>query len=302
LELAAHLRLELVPDFSYGIQEILRGLIQLFPHRRSVAVLGVQPSGSEELMTGLVKEGVQLQRIPFLWKTFSAQSLQSSLETLKPDTLFVFTELFEPLTGLYYPWEEVRKFCAQKKIFLVSGVRRTFLENQGWVGPESPFEAFVYEMEDMGGMPSFWLGGERVRCERWLNLAPNFTQASLATLESWLKSKPWGSSGASNPSADLESVGPWKNLSFSGIKHLVDRQIGWVPGFDGSALVSLLSPKGHEVSTANACHWGSPHINPCLLGLGLTAEEIQSSLIVSKKSLINPQFQKDLTEACKYLS
>jgi len=307
---APPIRLELALDSTHALNELLRGLANLFPHKRSIARLGSLPTPVFEVVKGFAKEGYAVQEIPVNFKNFDEAAALKAFEGLKKDTLFVVASVGAPLTGILYPTGWMRERCAERQMFFIGYAHSAFYENQFFV-PENPFEAFVYDPYLKDSTIAFWLGGERHQGEAVLWGKPHFLWRHIEFLEKNLVQAMKASSAADAKRKSkidafekkvLAEIQGAETLSpRGGLGRLYDRAIFSFKGCDGSALVEFLHKKGYEIESAAVCHWGSPHLPQWLLDGGYTPEEVQSSLFIDFQTLDKSSFFVDLSEAVGYL-
>ncbi len=309
LHLPSEMRLDLALDSTHALNDLLRGLANLFPHKRSIARFGALPSPLQEVVRGFAREGFTVQEIPVNLKAPSKEAADAAMATLKKDTLFIAASFATPLLGALYPVEWVRSHCASKQMFFIGYGPSAFWE-RGLLIPQTPFEAFVYEPDlDIGSL-AFWIGGERLHGENLFWGKPHFKWAHVEALKKYIKDH----QVAHDENEKIQTVDNFE-LGFArevpGVSSLLqhgdkknrlyDRAVLSVFGCDGSALTELLSKKGYDVYSAAACHWGTPHLNNWMAGSGFSPEEIQSSLFIASDVLEKASFKVDLIEAVRYL-
>lgn len=313
LKLSDSLRLELAFDSTHAINDLARGLANLFPHKRSLAKLGHLPSPLSEVIKGFATEGFAIQEIPVNLKSFDEGQAEAAFASLKKDTLFVLGSFqASPLDSLY-PTKWLREKCREKQLFFLAQVSSEFLSHRS-VLPETPFEAFVYNPGLATTNIHFWIGGERCQGESLLWGKPHFENSAFLSLKSALpelferaKVQAVQNKNAEKTIFDFESrvvgkiPGAKALLPPNGVGRLWNRASLSFEGCDGSALVSMLEKKGYDVLTLSACFSESPHLPQWLVDSGFSASELQSSLLVNLETLSKSGFLDDLSEIVNYL-
>lgn len=302
LEIPAEVQVDLALDRVHGVNDLARSLADLNPHKKSIAILGAQPSPVREVAIGLGKTGFVVQEIPVSFSHFQLQSLSEAWEKLKKDTLFVLGAAVEPFTGALYPFDWIRTEASKKNIFSLIYQSPDSLK-KGLIVPRTPWEGVIAD--------PFWgeedtlalvLKGERCHGESLLWGDPHFSDQSVENLAETL------SQGRGNKEIEPEDQPAIRSFekkvreSLSGVvktlpddcARLYDRAVLFVDGVNGDALCHALAQKKWEAFTSAACSWDDPHLNAWLPKLGFSPETAQSCLLVPLSVAKKEGFYKDL--------
>jgi len=285
LLLPAGIRLDFAFDAVHGLNELTRSLADLHPHKRSLAVLGPQPSPLAEIAMQFASQGFNVQTIPLSFSNFDEGALKTSWSSLKKDTLFILCSAVEPLTGVFYPYEWIRQEAAIKNIFTIIYQSPDSLSH-GLIVPETPFESIC--ADPLWGQTSgltLLLKGERCLGERVLWGEPRYELEAIKKLEEALLTPLPKLNEDKSMVLDFESKIKSRfegkvHLLSEGMIRLYDRSVFFVDGVGGEALVHQLEEWSIRSFTAAACAWNSPIINPWLIHSGLSTAWVQSSLIL----------------------
>ncbi len=305
LNIPENIQIEIALDLVHGLNELTRSVAQLHPHKRSIAVLGPQPSPINEIIKGFSSEGFSVQELPVSFMNPDEKSLSEAWEKLKKDTLFVLGSAVEPLTGCIYPFDWIRREAPKKNIFSLIYYSPDALKKK-LIVPQSPWEGFVADpLWDEPHTLSLVLKGERCQGDRLLWGAAHYSEAGVKLLGDKLMSGRGEESSETEDKKQIQEFEKNLNLEFKntvGIlplscARIFDRAVLFIKGVNGDALIHILKEQGYEAATGAACTWNSPHINNWLPATGINVEMVQTSLIIPLKTLRKTDFSKHLVAA-----
>jgi hypothetical protein len=116
-EPGAHVEtLRAYPDLSTGLNEIARGLVRMYPHKRKLGYLRGGGLHFEPLVKSLSIEGILAE--PLDVKDLSKS--EEWLSKLSKDGLMFLDVIDDPMTGEIFSLHELRTQLAAKKIFTLS--------------------------------------------------------------------------------------------------------------------------------------------------------------------------------------
>jgi cysteine sulfinate desulfinase/cysteine desulfurase-like protein len=301
LKLPREVRLDLAFDAVHALNELTRSLADLHPHKRSIAILGAQPSPLAEIAIQFASQGFNVQAIPVSFTMHDEHALQTAWAALKKDTLFVLSSVVEPLTGALYPIEWLRTEAFKKNIFTLLYQSQDSLSH-GLLTPQNAFEGICADplWGETSGL-TLLLKGERCLGDKLLWGEPRFEIKAIETLEKALL-KPLETSKENKKTVlDFESkvreeFGSTANFLGDGVDRLYDRAVLFFDGVGGDSLVHDLEKNKIQAFTGAACAWNSPNLNSWLPQLGINQAWVQSSLILPLKELEKPAILKTLFE------
>jgi cysteine sulfinate desulfinase/cysteine desulfurase-like protein len=285
LKLPKDVRLDLAFDAVHALNELTRSLADLHPHKRSVAILGAQPSPIAEIAVQFASQGFNVQHIPVSFTHYDEAGLQTAWAALKKDTLFVLTSVVEPLTGALYPVEWLRSEAIKKNIFTLLYQSPDSL-GRGLITPQNAFEGIC--ADPLWGQTSaltLLIKGERCGGEKLLWGEPRFEIEAIKSLEKSLLNS------LDSKGEDKEIVLAFENklkaklgasVHFLGedTERLYDRAVVFTEGASGDSLIYELSKSKIEAFTGAACAWDNPNLNSWLPQLGISQDWVQTSLIL----------------------
>ena len=140
------------PGISHALSEMVRGLIQLFPHRKSFAVLRGSGPFFEELsnfagMEGLVRTELTVRDL---------QDPNATLAKIPKDCLFVLGSYDDPFTAEVFPFETLFESLHKNRCFTI-GLSHSVHLARGFL-PISQYMATVGKIPNQG---AFALLGQR---------------------------------------------------------------------------------------------------------------------------------------------
>ncbi len=100
---------------AHAVFETCEGASNFFSHKRGLGLVRGQTPIFNQLLPGLYKDGYQVQ--PQVGWPYGGE--KAWVEGLKKDTNFVLYSSDHPITGEFYPWQELDLAANEKKIFSV---------------------------------------------------------------------------------------------------------------------------------------------------------------------------------------
>jgi hypothetical protein len=287
---APPLSFDLFLDPVHAINDISRGLAEMHPHKRSIAILGGVPEPLHSVARGFAKSGYSVQEIKVnMLAPYSEQNFSEQIAQLKKDTLFVLGSAIEPITGLIYPWNSVREELLKKSIFLVKYFNAESLL-LGHPLPLSELEAFIFNT----GTPTLAARGARCKIDPLLWGRSNFLRDQvLRACERFLKSGHYGHH-EENYIVDFEKEIQAQDSRVELLpfwqQRVSDRAVFFIKQVNGDAFVKFLlevAPEfASEITTADSVFWNNPHSPQWMTSLGFSPHHARSSVILSSRILL----------------
>ncbi|MGE3973491.1 MAG: hypothetical protein AB7F59_03085 [Bdellovibrionales bacterium] len=284
------------PDLSTGLNEIARGLIRMYPHKRKFAYLRGAGLNFDPIVQSLSIEGVQGE--PLDVKDIG--NMDDWLSKLSKDCLLFLDVIDDPMTGEIFGLEKLRAELANKKIFTLSVFHGIHLCRE--VPPIHQFAAYFMNVSDRISVAR--LGA---KCSR---LPP-----MIAGLSEWVRALDLEklelySKVTENKKLveDFESkkLAGSKPFFTSGKSRLFDRAAIVFEDVDGEAFIQELAqhlkikllPPGQEkrLETTSGCRWGGFEFFKYYESQGLPPETLRGLVLISLE-LLNPDLEKHLLTA-----
>ena len=298
-EVPANFRFEIYRDSIIGLNEIVRGLLEFFPHKRTVAFIqGTTPKISS-FLAGLSRDGIVTKEIPL---DLAQQDPAAAFQLCDDDTLMVIAGTRDPLTGQTFSLQTFQALLGPKKIFSVEV--SPSLSAVDFSIPSSPYRAQLVSLRP--GL-AVCVMGSRAKGPPLLMGTPYFGSADESALAEEFSKLDLGASLPQEAAVDkFESQVPTGAHVFftTETQRLKDRAVLVWDGFDGYAICELLCEKnkwdfnqtlGTGLDTASGCRWSEWNFNTWLNEQGLSAET-QRGLVVFSAELVltNPQLATQL--------
>jgi len=282
----------LVPGISYGLNEVVKGIVRMFPHKKSYALIkGTGPYWTE-LIYWLSVEGLSPQ-------FFDIKNINQSgewIESLNKDTLFLLDSLNDPITAQVFSLTELHQQLHARKIFSIS-VDHFALEQAVAL---NPFEVRV--LKNPNNLATLLMGSRSTRIQPLVAGTSDWfsTGAMLEGLNSYSEHQMMVKDFESRLE---EGFLPLLNKN---TKRIYDRAVIYHPQIDGQAVMEALGRElnlkwntpGLEdrVETLSLCRWNALKDFDWYEAQGISLENLSGTLIIDAQFL-TPQVSLSLWSA-----
>lgn len=303
LGLPENVRCEIAASGIVGVNEAVRGLANMSPHKMSMAYFLATPPPLDKFLTAFAGDGYALQKVGFDPQDTQYLKVWEDLGKLKKDTLLFLTAATDPLFGIQYPYKELGEKLSVNKTFAVTYFGPSSLTEIPI--PTNPWEVFV--LDPMWGQENpiaLILRGDRAIAEPFIRGIQNFHPKAVEGLLGALNRK-WTSEEKRIQNFENEILKEQSGLFegiHPGIKRLKDRAVLFLKKAHGDAVAHELGTKGFCVDTGASCRWNFPHLNSWLPPLGISGESVERSLVIPVEVLDLPNFKSQLVETSKKFS
>lgn len=244
-------RASFYPGFSYALTEAIRGMQNLFPHKKKVYLLGNAHPLMEEAYQYLSGEAFDIKMIP--WKDLASQEE----EILKEDFNFVLYCEDHFLTGEIFPWKEFSEKLEAKRKYSISLSSSSHLSQAEEYQKKNSFHIRIL---GVGRRSAIGLYGSRLRKLSALGIGKDAVDLqSFEDFKNFSVENVLSESDLKSAEKAFDSIDGVESY-FSGQSRYRDRFVLRIPGVDTFAIkqMYLRESKSLEgkIITASLCEWG----------------------------------------------
>lgn len=271
------------PDVPTALNEGVRGLARLFPHKKALAVVKGSGPWFDPLVVFMATEGYQIQEIPFA----ETQSGSTWISTLNKDCLMVLHGVDDPITSRILEKPDWLNALQEKKIFsvAVSNAHHHGRPPQGILSHQLRIlsggnDGALLVVGDRASRIESLVVGIRPSRRSDLEFLRTIFAESVVYREKieTFEKKGWGGS---------------QTILVSGDERVWDRAVLYWNDLDGSAVIDTLATKlkwtlsdpGEEprLESVSLCRWGGLSGTKWLREQGYTPEQLRGLVIISGK-------------------
>lgn len=286
-----NVNLDVALDTVHGLNELTRSVALLHPHKLSIATLGALPAPLDGLVKGFKSEGYKVQEIPVNLLSSNWEG-ENALQELKKDTVFILASAQEPFTGIKYPWEKLRDFAKEKKIFLITYFAPAALGTQVPI-PQSDFEGVV--LDPLWGQelaPTLLLKGSRLKGDPLLWGQPEVSEVgSMALQKTFQTPVEQSKEKALEFEKTLSQKYDFVTAPCMELDRVYDRGILTVKDHHADELKHQLGQKNIQVESLASCSWNHPLGFSWLVKGGFQELDIQSTIVVPLSEMTKEGFE-----------
>jgi hypothetical protein len=306
VEIPQNFKFEVYRDALIGLNEIVRGLLEFFPHKTTVVfVRGTTPKISS-FMAGLARDGIITKEISF---ELAQEDAAAALAACDADTLMVVSGSVDPLSSRKFQLEAFRGLLISKKIFSVELFPSP--DTLDFSTAPSPYRA---QLVSVGPSLAVALVGSRAKGPTLIMGDPYFGPADLKNLSTKLED---ADRVAKSVVQDFEQKLPGGAVPFfkDGESRIFDRAVLTWPGIDGYAICELLCERkgwsldeapesvlGTRMDTGSGCRWSEWNGTAWLRDQGY-ADEVTRGMVIFSAALLHaePLLAQELDSVCAQL-
>lgn len=266
--------------------EAAYGLVQVFAHKRSLAVIKGFSPVFDFLVAQYLKEAFQVQATDHGAITSAAEWC----EQFKKDTNFVLLAEDHPVTGAIFNTEEIDQILNSKKIFSLRVSHARHLQGAEEVRP------FSARILSFGADLAVTVYGSKFRAQGLI--APQMGWEKSGTIQKIQRKRK--RIFDQNLVQTFENQFPdWQYFQV-GSKRIYDRAVLVFPGATGEAIISELAEAmslnrnliADLMSTTHACAWEDPLVVKSWWSPAPTAEQLRGLVVFSAELLARKDFAK----------
>jgi hypothetical protein len=284
------------PDLSTGLNEIARGLVRMYPHKRKFAYLRGAGLNFDPIVQSLSVEGI-------LSEPLDVKDISPSVDwlaKLSKDCLMFLDVIDDPMTGEVFELEKIRADLVTKRIFTLTVSHNFHLCRE--LPPIHQYGAYFMNVSDHISVAR--LGA---KCSK---LPP-----MIAGLSEWVRALKLDQLDLYKKiSEDQKKIEAFEKKGVEGAKpffahgksRLFDRAAILFDDVDGEAIITELAeklkikldPPGQEkrLETTSGCRWGGFEFFKFYESQGLSQDSLRGLVLISLE-LLNPELEKYLAEA-----
>lgn len=279
---------------SHGLNEIVRGLVRLFPHKKSYAVIVGCGPYFDPLSPILSMEGLNEQKIEL-------KDLKNSpdwFQKLNKDTLFLLSSFDDPITGEIFDLSGVRKLASDQKMMTVT----LYHHHHQYHALHSvlPTEACLLSL-----VPNLSIGILGSRTARVQSLIYGFQNWAIMPPAISLLETPKKEKQELVETFESEKWGGFEPFFPKGSTRVFDRAVFYWRDMDGEAFVQELNKEmsrdwkkpGLEnlIETTSLCRWGGLKTFDWYSAQGHDHEKMRGLIVLSADLLdqdLGPKIDK----------
>lgn len=284
--------LRLCQGAVHALYETIHSLVQLFPHKKSIAVVGGATPHFEPLLPYFFRETFQIQQM----LNSQIESPEGYVSALNKDTLFVLLCDDHAVTDRLYDYAKIEALLAEKKIYCIRLSHSQHLYQRTWSGA---FSSMVYSVSpDL----AICVSGARIKS---LPIMASHLSWSLQKVTEELQSYSKSTNEVDEKLVKkIESSLPkgMSPLLKAGTARIYDRACIVMEKVNSEAVQKKLAAAlGHtiqapgyerDIESLNPCRWSQLGEQAWWQDPALTSEEECGGLMLSVQILKHPQFQK----------
>lgn len=284
-----------------ALYETVHSLVQLFPHKKSMALINGATPFFEPLMPYFFRETFQIQNIV----PSQIESPEGYVASLQKDTLFVLLCDDHAVTGQLYDFAKIEELLTEKKIFCIRLSHSEHFTQKRW--PKN-FSSTIFSVApDL----AISVSGPRVKALTILSANLQWNSVKVeADLENYAKKVDLVDRAAvENFEANLPE---WATpLLAKNTARVFDRACIVIKEMNSEAFqkelakelgINLNSPSyEREIESLNACRWNQMRDQAWWSDPTPKTEDWQGGLILSTKTIKHPTFKQALEKTHKTL-
>ncbi|MGE0632884.1 MAG: hypothetical protein AB7O96_10770 [Pseudobdellovibrionaceae bacterium] len=284
-----------------AVYETVHSLVQLYPHKKSMAVINGATPFFEPLMPYFFRETFQIQNI----LPSQIESVEGFVGSLQKDTLFVLMCDDHAVTGQLYNFSALEQALADKKIFCIRLSHSQHFYQKNW--PKN-FSSVIFSVE-----PDLALSVSGARVKSLVLVSANLQWSSVKvekSLEAYSQSKTHEDQNAVESFEKALPVG-CRPLLKQGTARVFDRSCIVLENVNSEAVQAELAKElnlqiqdpafENEIESLSACRWNLVREQTWWLDPAPSVTDWQGGLILSVKVLNHPDFKKSLDKVYKGL-
>ncbi|MCC6278302.1 MAG: hypothetical protein IT289_10350 [Oligoflexia bacterium] len=277
-------------DGILALNQVLRGLAAMYPHKRSLAFEASTPEPLQAVLKGFIADGYSVSKIGLWDQKNSNWNIAELSQSLKKDTLFFLVNSVDPVLGVKLPVDSLVTALESQGAFVVTYQGPDCL-TRGWRANLMAHEVSILDpLFFKSPSTALILWGDRIKMDPFIWGESQYTSQDAKALIDGLTSKDFQENEATVKKFEgdlITKINPVLALP-EGMSRVYDRAGFCAPDINGDAVASVLNSQGVQAIAASACYWRSPQPLTWLQAFGFSEAQIEAMVVIPLDQIKKP--------------